>query len=343
MSQQLVMVAGEQVPVQVDPGQLRPVTDALTKPEVVKLLTDAGLAAGEDVDETAQALDEAGYFLPSAWSVVVRTELVEAGIAPGYLNSLTAKFQKFVIRRCGVPFVQLMVGMEDRTDAQVALDILKAKQQPLAPAVSADSGWSPTAEGWRDYLQQLANWVATVDGQLAAAVRQIVRDYAVELEDLAVGALSARSVALGSVLRGSSGIKEISRLVTASALAEGCGLTIIREVSTLVFSDEDEEFRSWQHPQQITSPHLVESEMLAWSNKRQQLREGGNKAVDVDCIVKDSLVELLSGVPEVKSMMILLKKQHGRALSVAQIQSRVAIDSPGWLMQSQCRECEKQG
>ena len=220
-----VVVAGRNVPVvEVEGGP--GVNQKLPDEVVAAALIDSGYAADEVV-EMATALAENGYLKPLAWANVVRQELIESGVAHGAVDAVVSTFQTVCIQLCGTEFVRLMGGRSEKTDAEVAAAILRGKHVPAAPVVKEETGWAPQVEVWREYVLGLAAWIGTIDPELAMAVRQILSDWEVDPSTLKVGRQTVRSFALGSVLRGSNGIGQMTRLVSDAPMEVGCGLWML--------------------------------------------------------------------------------------------------------------------
>ncbi len=324
-----VVVFGERVVVGAG-GVVQALNERIPDEVVIELLQEAGYTA-EELPDVARVLRDGGFLKPSSWAVVVRQELVDAGIAPGEINALVAVFQSAMVRRCGENFARVMVGSE-KTDAEVALQILKAKHAPAAPAVKEETGWAPAGEQWREYMQMLAAWLGTVDMALARAVRRISADWEVEATALGVVLGSPKDLALGSILRGPSGIGQMVRLATVRPVMDGSGLELLQDISRVLLGPMDEVgFAAWQHPVPITQAHLIESGILSWARLREELRGRGRKAVEDEGIARDAFCELVGSCAPVKPLLVHLKREHGRALTVQQCIDRIALDSHVWL------------
>ena len=92
-------------------------------------LKEAGYDDQGDREATLEALNEAGVDMPAAWTKVPDNRLIEAGIGPGYINSLLAVFQAEMVERCSIAFVQRVQGTT-KTDQQRAEELVKLKHAP---------------------------------------------------------------------------------------------------------------------------------------------------------------------------------------------------------------------
>ena len=119
-------------------------------------LIEAGYDDNEDREAALLALDEAGFDMPAAWTKAPDSRLIEAGIGPGYINSLLAVFQAKMVawmveRRGTAAFAQRVQGTT-KTDKQRAEELVGVKHVPEAPVVTEESGYGCAGEKWRDYL-----------------------------------------------------------------------------------------------------------------------------------------------------------------------------------------------
>ena len=110
---------------------------------------------------------------------MVRGELIEVGIGPGRVNGLIGEMQRECIRLCGGLFARVLGGAE-RTDAETAERIVKAKHVPSAPAVEMATGWCPQGQSWKDYVLRLSGWLGVIDEPLSTSVKEIFADYEVD-------------------------------------------------------------------------------------------------------------------------------------------------------------------
>jgi len=331
-----VVVFGTQVQV-LHPAAPLGLNDVIPVAQLRAALRLAGFTDPDVEDAVAEDLLKAGFNVPSSWVTVVRAELVEAGIVPGRVNALQAEMQRCCVRLCGAAFARALSGTE-RTDSDTAMQLMRAKHVPAAPDVKADTGWSPTGQSWRDYMQKLAGWLGTVDEALASSVRAVVRDFEVEPTTLLTVRGSVKDQALGTVLRGESGIGEITRLAKSDALESGSGLWLLQEVSAVVLGPMDDVgFEAWQHPRPLSQAHMVETGMLDWSKLGTELLLRNRLAVGDPVVARNALCELIGEVPEVKPILVHLKREHGRALTNADIIARVSMDSQVWLAEHNAR------
>jgi len=279
----------------------------------------------------SEVLRDGGYLKPSSWAVVVRQELIDAGVAAGEVNAVVAAFQGRMIRLCGVSFARVAKGSV-HTDEEVAQQILKAKHVPAAPEVKEATGWAPSGEQWREYLRLLKAWLGTMAPALARSVGQIATDYMVDTKHLGIPLGGALDLALGSVLRGPSGLREMVKLAAVEQLDEGSGLSLLQDLSRVVLSPMDEvDFYAWQHPVPLVQAHLVEAGMRAWLRLRSELRGRGRAAVDDALIAREAFFELVGSCAAVKPLLVHLKREYGGALTVQQCITRIEVDSHRWL------------
>ena len=168
-----IVVWGEQVPVlEVEGASL---VEHIPDDVLNAWLTEAGYDEPEDGEQTLVALNESGFDMPAAWTKVPNSRLIEAGIGPGYINSIVAVFQAKMVQRCGTAFVKRMQGTT-KTDEQVAQELVKLKHVPQPPMATEKSGYGCSGERWRAYLTNMANWARTTASNLAQAVQQIHDD-----------------------------------------------------------------------------------------------------------------------------------------------------------------------
>ncbi len=325
-----VVVFGENVPLVEVTGV--GVNERMLEADVLAALQKAGYSAEEAVDK-AKALADADFDIPSAWAVVELRDLKDIGIGPGRANAVIAEFRRLCLQRVGVRFARMMEGGEsERTDSEVAAAILRAKHVPPAPEVKVETGWAPQVDAWREYVLSLASWLGVVDPEQAQAIRMIAKDWEVDEMALPVAVASRRSMALGSVLRGPSGLCGMLKLVSAGAMETGCGLLMIQDLCGTILAPMDEvDFSNWQHPEPVLKAHMVETAVMEWQKLRKQLRERGRGAVDDPVLARDALFELLGSCQTVKPILVHLKREHGRELTVEQCLKRVIVDSRGWL------------
>ena len=297
---------------------------------VMEALQEAGYQV-DQMPHMSEVLRDGGYLKPSSWAVVVRQELIEAGVAAGEVNAVVAAFQGAMIRLCGVSFARVAKGSV-HTDEEVAQQILKAKHVPAAPEVKEATGWAPSGEQWREYLRLLKAWLGTMAPALARSVGQIATDYMVDTKHLGIPLGGALDLALGSVLRGPSGLREMVKLAAVEQLDEGSGLSLLQDLSRVVLSPMDEvDFYAWQHPVPLVQAHLVEAGMRAWLRLRSELRGRGRAAVDDALIAREAFFELVGSCAAVKPLLVHLKREYGGALTVQQCITRIEVDSHRWL------------
>ena len=273
MDREQIQVYGEVIPlveVAGGPG----VNARLPAVEVIEAL----LVAGLDEDEAAEVagkLKKEAYDVPSAWASVDSAELQGLGIPRGRIKGVIAAMQKTCVRNCGMQFARLMEGGSEKTDQEVAAAIMRAKHVPQAPAVKEETGWAPRVDEWREYVLALASWLGTLDPEQALTVRRILSDWESDPTTWTVQARSRRSMALGSVLRGQEGLKQMTLLVGEAAMEAGCGLLMLVDLCGTLLTPEDEVgFAKWQHPEPITQAYMVEAGVLAWAAKTEETAAG---------------------------------------------------------------------
>jgi hypothetical protein len=245
-----VVVFGRQVPVVEVVGAS--LVTHFGSEEVCALLVDAGMDE-EEALKVAQKLRKAGYHIIAAWANIQRPELVSVGVGPGYLNSTIAAFQRRALEVCGSAFARVMAGSE-KSDAETAVLILRAKGAPQAPSVSESSGWAPNQTERLEFLNLVQNWLAPMDAAMARTIRQIEVDPEVREEDLEVPRLNVKSMALGSVLRSPQGISigKMTKIVAEAPLQAGCGLWILQDATKVVMAKSEEMlFKQWQHSKPV--------------------------------------------------------------------------------------------
>ena len=268
---QQVMVFGTQVQVLV-PAEPLGINGDIPVLLYIEALQSAGYA-GESADAVFALLQGSGYDIPSAWLDAPRAELIEAGVASGRVNALQAAMHTMCIRLCGAPYARVFSGSE-RTDAEAAQQVLKAKHVPQAPVVTEATGWGPTGQAWREYMYRLVSWLGTVDKPLATSVSEVIRNFEVLPATLLVPRGSVRDLALGSVLRGADGVGQMTRLVGAEAMTSGSGLWLLQDITAIIMSPmEDVGFGAWQHPKPEVQAHLIEARVLGWTKDRGELRD----------------------------------------------------------------------
>jgi hypothetical protein len=247
---QQVVVFGTQVPVG-NPAVPLGLNDPIPEESCIAALAEAGYVSVVVAEGVYKALRDNGYDIPSAWLDVVRAELIGSGIGPGRVNALTAAMQTLCIGLCGTAFVRVLGGSE-KTDAETAQQLLRAKHAPQAPVVKGESGWSPTGQAWKEYMRKLAGWLGQVSEPLAASVREISLDFEADHTTQAVVRGSVIDLALGTVLGGESGVGEMHRLAPVNALASGSGLWLLQVISAVIMAPLDEiDFAAWQHPKPL--------------------------------------------------------------------------------------------
>ena len=101
--------------------------------------------------------------MPAAWTKVPDSRLIEAGIGPGYINSIVAVFQAKMVQRCGTAFVKRMQGTT-KTDEQVAQELVKLKHVPQPPRLQRSQAMVARARGGEHYLHEYGE-LGTHDSQ----------------------------------------------------------------------------------------------------------------------------------------------------------------------------------